>query len=520
LKKTVISAVCTAAFASSLIAAEPVDLAMQSRIRDEGFHHSQVMELASDLVDGIGPRLTGSPNGARASEWTRKRLEELGMSNAHLETWTPFGRGWSYDRVSVRMTAPDVVQLIAIPAAWSPSTNGAVRAKAVKIKLESDADFAAQKGKLAGAIVMLGDTPELKALDKPSFSRLDEKELADIENYSIPGKPRFTPEEYVKRRALRLKRATFLVDEKVAAIVEPGKGLGGGTFVVQQSGSFKRDESLGVPWVVVSTEQYGRMARLIDGGKPVELEVDVHTNLIEDATPANTIAEIPGGDRKDEVVMLGAHLDSWHSGTGATDNAAGVVVAMEAMRILKAIGVTPRRTIRIGLWTGEEQGLLGSEAYVAQHFGARPEPTDPKEKDLPSYMRKSKPAAVVKKPEFAKLSAYFNLDNGTGKIRGIYAQENAAVVPLFQSWLEPLHDLGATAVTMRNTGSTDHISFDAIGLPGFQFIQDPIEYEARTHHTDSDVYERLEREDLMQAAVVMASFVWDAANRTEMMPRK
>jgi hypothetical protein len=514
-----LSAAALLLLATPLFAAEPVDLAMQSRIRDEGFRRSQVMDLASELIDGIGPRLTGSPNAKRANYWARTKLEQLGLQNAHLESWGPFGRGWTYDSVSVRMTAPDVAQLVAIPAAWSPSTEGVVHGRAVKVKLESDADFEKQKGKLAGAIVLLGDMPEVKPQEKAAMERYDAKELADLADYATPGKPRLTREEYVQRRTLRRKRLEFFAAEKAAAVIEPGRGNGGGTFIVQQSGSWKATEPTGVPWVVMSTEQYGRLARLADKNTPVELDLDVKTRFLDDPTQYNTIAEIPGTDKNGEVVMVGAHLDSWHSGTGATDNAAGVVAAMEAVRIIQALGIAPRRTIRIALWTGEEQGLLGSHAYVAQHFGARPEPGDAAEKDLPSSLRKSTGLPVTK-PEYGKISAYFNLDNGTGKIRGIYAQENAAVVPIFTAWLEPLRDLGATTVTMRNTGSTDHVSFDEIGIPGFQFIQDPIEYDTRTHHTDYDVFERLQRDDLMQASVVMASFLWDAANRPEPLPRK
>jgi carboxypeptidase Q len=505
--------------AATLPAADPVDLGMIGRIREEGFRHSQVMSLASDLTDGIGARLTGSPNARKANEWTRAKLEELGLKNAHLESWE-FGRGWSYDAATARMTSPDVVQLSVFPTAWSPSTNGVIRGKVVKVKLEADADYEKQKGKLAGLIVLLGDAPEMKTQDKAALSRLDEKELAGIADYAIPGKPRSTKEEYLQRRNLRRRRLAFFAEEKVLLVIEGGRGPGGGTFNVQQSGSYKPGEDVGVPWVEMATEQYGRLARLADAGKNVEVEAEVRTRFYDDDPKQfNTIAEIPGTDKKDEVVMIGAHLDSWHAGTGATDNGAGVVAAMEAMRILQAIGVPPRRTIRIGLWTGEEQGLLGSQQYVVQHFGSRPEPTDPAEKDLPSSYRKPT-GPFAAKPEQGKISAYFNLDNGTGKIRGIYAQSNAAVFPIFQAWLEPLKDLGATTVTMRDTGSTDHISFDSAGIPAFQFIQDPIEYDTRTHHTNVDTFERLQRDDLMQASVVMATFLWDAANRPELMPRK
>src|SRR5438132_204782 len=309
----------------------------------------------------------------------------------------------------------------------------------------------------------------------------------------------------------------FLAEEKPLAVIVPGGG-DFGNFHVQSAGSFRQGDQYPVPSVVVSDEHYGRLVRLLDAGKQPELELDVKSRYYDNPVVSNTIAEIPGTDKKGEVVMLGAHLDSWHGGTGATDNGAGTIVAMEVMRVLKSLGVAPKRTIRIGLWTGEEEGLLGSRAYVAQHFASRPEPPA-EERDLPSTFRRNTGPLTIK-PEHAKLDGYFNLDNGTGKIRGIYVQESVAVVPIFQPWLDSLKDLGATTITMRNTGGTDHLSFDAVGLPGFQFIQDPVEYSERTHHTTYDVYERLQREDLMQAVVVMATFVWETANRPDMLPRK
>jgi carboxypeptidase Q len=509
-----------AGLTTALFAADTADLGIQTRIRQEGFRNSKVMELASGLMDGVGARLTGSPNLKKANEWTRQQLEDFGLQNAHLESWGPFGRGWSYEVSSVRMVAPDSAELLALPTAWSPSTNGVVRARVVRVKLESDEDLQKEKGKLAGAIVMIGAPVDLKPQDKPALSRYDDKSLSALEQYEMPeARTPAARAEAAKRRTFRRALLPWLITEKVAAIIEPGAGSDGGTFRVQAGGSYKPDESVGVPSVMMSTEQYDRIARLLDRSVPVELEMDIRTRFYDaDPNAYNTVAEIPGTDRKDEVVMIGAHLDSWHGGTGATDNGAGVVATMEAVRILKAIGIAPRRTIRIALWSGEEQGLLGSKAYVTAHFGSRADSTDPKDKDLPSFLRATGP--LTTKPEHAKLSAYFNMDNGTGRIRGIYAQENAAARPIFESWVEPLRDLGVTTVTMRNTGSTDHISFDAVGLPGFQFIQDEVEYMTRTHHTNYDVYERLQRDDLMQAAVVMATFVWEAANRPDMMPRK
>lgn len=504
---------------TALLAADSPDLTMQTRIRQEGLRNSKVMEIASGLMDGIGARLTGSPNMKRANEWTRDQLTGFGLSNAHLESWGPFGRGWSYESCSVRMTAPDIVQLNAIPKAWSPGTSGPLRGKPLKVKLDTTEDLQKQKGKLAGRIVMSSEPTSPKQHETPDFKRYDTKELTDLEQYEITPNQRFTPAEALRRRRFRRELAQFLQDEKVAALIEEGRG-DFGTMIVQASGSQKKEEPQGVPTVTMEAEHYDRIARLLDAGKDVELELDFKTTLYDqDPNAYNTIAEIPGTDRNNEVVMLGAHLDSWHSGTGATDNGAGVVVAMEAVRILKAIGIAPRRTIRIALWSGEEQGLLGSRGYVGQHFGKREEPKDPKQRELPYSLRTEKTPLILE-PENAKLSVYFNLDNGTGRIRGIYAQNNAAARPIFESWIEPLKDLGVTAVTMRDTGSTDHVSFDEIGLPGFQFIQDKIEYDTRTHHTNYDTYERLQKDDLMQAATVMATFVWEAANRAGMMPRK
>ena len=508
-------------------AQERVDLDMVNRIRQEGFRNSKVMDTASHLMDSIGPRLTGSPNMKKANDWTRKQLEEWGLVNAHLESWGPFGRGWSYEECTVRMLAPDTDELVALPVAWTPGTNGPLRAPLVHVKLATDEDLKEQKGKLAGKILLLGDMRDVRPQERALSERYDQKSLAEIEEYEIPGlvprprpgQPPFNRAEFLKRRQFRRTLDKFLLEEKVAAVIEPG-ALDGGTFRVQGiSNGWKPDAPKTFPQVMMAIEHYGRLARLVDRKEDVQIEMNVQTRFYDaDNMAYNTIAEIPGTDKKGEVVMLGGHMDSWHGGTGATDNGAGVAVAMEAVRILQALNVRPKRTIRIALWSGEEQGLLGSRAYAAQHFGSRPEPKggDP---DMPSFLRPST-GPLTLKPEQAKLSAYFNLDNGTGRVRGVYTQENVAVVPIFQAWMEPLKDLGVTTITNRNTSGTDHLSFDAVGLPGFQFVQDEVEYETRTHHTNMDVYERLVREDLMQASVVMACFVYDAAMRDGMMPRK
>ena len=501
---------------------ERVDLEVISRIRYEGFRNSKVMELASGLMDGIGPRLTGSPNLKRANEWTRDQLTSLGLSNAHLESWGPFGRGWANEIVNVRMTSPDVAPLIAYAKAWTPGTNGVLKSKCIRVKIEDQKDFEKYKGKLAGLIAIFGPDPEVKTITQPMFERLGEKELADLGQYQIPSeKPAFRLRQSIKRMQFIRDLNKFLADEKVLAVVDHGYGsFGGGTVFVQSGGSWKTGETAAVPAITVALEQWDRIARLLEQKKDVELELNVTSTFYDDdAMQYNTVAEIPGTDKKDELVMVGAHLDSWHSGTGATDNGAGSVVMMEAMRILKALDVKPRRTVRIGLWTGEEQGLLGSQNYVQQHFGSRPPIDEPDYKGMPTLTRREAGPVTVK-PEQAKVSAYFNVDNGSGKIRGVYLQENEGVAPLFEAWMQPFKDLGMTSLTMRNTGGTDHLSFDAVGIPAFQFIQDPLDYETRTHHSNMDVYDRLQADDLKQAAVIVASFVYNAAMRDSMLPRK
>ncbi|HEY7113281.1 MAG TPA: M20/M25/M40 family metallo-hydrolase [Thermoanaerobaculia bacterium] len=501
-------------------APERIDLDVLTRIRDEGFRHSEVMMLASELMDGVGPRLTGSPNMKMADDWAVSKYSAWGLANAHLEPWGPFGRGWEYEASSVRLLAPDHAELLALPEAWAPGTAGAVRANAFRVTAESKEDLDKYKGKLAGKIVFFGELPEIKTHDKGESARYDDKELAELFEYEIPGRPsRFDREAYRKRRELQRAAGKFFAQEKALALVTPSRREN--ALAVQAAGEgWKTDVAATLPTLVMSAEHFGRIARLLDREIAVELELDVRARFTEGGTTQwNAVAEIPGSDKKGEVVMLGAHLDSWHAGTGATDNGAGSVVMMEAMRILKSLNTAPRRTIRIALWSGEEQGLFGSEAYVADHFATRPPVTDPEQLKLPDFLRK-KTWPITTKPEHAKLAAYFNVDNGTGKIRGIYTEENAAVVPIFESWIVPLRDLGVSTVTMRDTGGTDHESFDGVGLPGFQFIQDEIEYETRTHHTNLDTYERLQREDLMQAAVVVASFAWNAATRPDMLPRK
>jgi carboxypeptidase Q len=516
--------VCFVASAAALWAQEKVDLEAMSRIRYEGFHDSKVMDFATGLMDSIGERLTGSPNMKRANEWTRDQFTAMGLSNSHLEAWGPFGRGWANQYVNARMTSPDIVPLLIYPKAWTPGTNGIITGKCIRVTIEDKKDFDKYKGKLAGMIVVFGADAEVKPITEPPYKRMTDDELSKTAEYQIPGeRPPFRFADFLKRQQFTKDLNQFFADEKVLAVIDHSRGTaGGGTVFVQSGGSYKTGETTTIPQLTMASEHWTRIARLLQQKKDVTLELNV-TNTFYDDDPMqyDTIAEIPGTDKdkKDEVVMLGAHLDSWHAGTGATDNGAGTIVMMEAMRILKALDVKPRRTIRIGLWSGEEEGLLGSQGYVEKHFGSRPHMDDPAMKDAPTLLRREAGDVTVK-PEQAKVSAYFNVDNGTGKIRGIYLQENAAVEPIFEAWMKPFKDLGMTTITMRNTGGTDHQSFDAVGIPGFQFIQDPIEYETRTHHSNMDVYDRLQPEDLKQISVIVAGFVYDAAMRDQMLPRK
>jgi hypothetical protein len=511
---------------------ETLDYGMYQRIRDEGLGHSHVMEYASALDDDIGPRLTGSANLKHANEWTRDQFTAMGCTNAHLEDWGEFGMGWQQLNTWVRMTAPDTAVFIAQAAPWSPATNGAINAPAIWIDIKDAKDLDQYKGKLAGKIVLYGAMRDVPPVDKPLSARLDDAELKKLTEYPLKPRGRDFIEQYMKRLELRRKVGQFLADEHALAVVTPSRdgrdGGGSGGTIFDDSGAgfgweaYQREHANPLPVVVMAIENYGRVYRLLKARVPVTIEMNVDTKFTGDHEHGyDTVAEIPGADQKlkDEVVMVGGHLDSWASGTGATDNGAGTVVAMEVMRILNTLQVKPRRTIRVALWTGEEEGEFGSYGYVKQHFGNVPLSTAPDQLKLPEWIRK--PAGPVQlKPDQQKISGYFNVDNGTGKIRGVYLQENAAIAPIFAQWIEPLKDLGVTTLTMRNTGGTDHEAFDAVGIPGFQFIQDSLDYDSRTHHSNMDTYERLQPQDLAQAAVVEAIFVYNAAMRDQMLPRK
>ncbi len=514
--------------------AESIDLNAYNAIREEGLQHSHVMDYAGGLADGIGPRLTGSPNMAKANAWTRDQLTKMGCVNAHLEDWGEFGIGWQQLNAWVRMTEPDTAVFVAQATPWSPSTNGPVTAQAIAAIVNDENDIAKYKGKLSGKIVLLGAMRDVPVPDKPFFERYTDQDLKDLESLPVRGVDpdmQARIDRYVKRTKLTSKLLPFLIEEKVAGVIVPsrdGRNGGGTGIIFDDNGAalgrtpYHRDTAVPFPVVVAQIESYGRVFRLLENHVPVTIEMNVETRFTGDHEHGfDTVAEIPGTDPrlKDEVVMVGGHLDSWIAGTGATDNGAGSVVALEVMRILNSLKVKPRRTIRIALWSGEEEGLFGSKGYVTQHFGSFPLSTAPDQMELPEFLRK--PGGPLElKPEQKLISAYFNVDNGTGRIRGIYTQGNAAVDSIFAQWMAPLRDLGVTTITNRNTGGTDHLSFDDVGIPGFQFIQDPMDYETRTHHSNMDTYERLQPADLKQIAVVEAIFVYNAAMREQMIPRK
>jgi len=523
--------VCLAIWAAS---PEKVDLSVLNRIKTEAFEHSKVMDTAFYLTDVYGPRLTGSPNIQQAGDWAVKTMTGWGLSNAKLEPWGPFGRGWSCTRFVAMMKEPEFQPLIGFAQPWSPGTNGEVTGEPILAVITRAEDLEKYKGKLRGKIVLIAAPHASELSTTPLSHRFTDEELAQAETAPDPamGNPAgvplgFTPGPIIPQgprggnaaggrggrqdqaggppnrenmRRFRSQLNQFLADEGVLVVLRPGTGPDGGTVMGSAAGSQTPNEALPPPSVILTNEHYNRIVRLLEKKIPVTLDFDIQAKFTDPADSFNVTAEIPGSDPNAGIVMLGAHFDSWSGGTGATDNGAGSAVAMEAIRILKAVNVKMARTVRIGLWTAEEQGLLGSRAYVKEHFA---DPTDMK-----------------LKPEQAKVSAYYNLNNGSGRIRGIYIQDNDMMRPIFQAWMEPLRDLGATTLTIRNTGSTDHMSFDAVGIPAFQFLQDPLEYGTRTHHSNMDLYDHLQAGDLEQASAVMAWVVYNTASRGEMLPRK
>ena len=516
-------------------AVEKLDLTMYARIREEGLRHSHVMQFAEALNDGIGPRLTGSLNMAKANAWTRDTLTKIGLENARLEDWGEFGMGWQQVNTWVRMVSPDAEPMWAQAAPWSPATNGPVSGEVVCIDLAKTPTLDSYIGKLKGKIVLLGAVRPTPDITDPLFHRYTDAELKGMESSPVPLQPGVQPNRDALTARMKLSQARTeavkkMAAEGVIAILTPSRGSsgGGGTGIIfddngadlAQSAQ-KRENAVAVPNAVMMIEHYNRLVRMVQNHVPVTLEVNIDAKFTGDHEHGyNTVAEIPGTDPKlkEQVVMVGGHLDSWISGTGATDDGAGSAVAMEAVRILKALDIKPRRTIRIALWSGEEQGIYGSQGYAKQHFGTFAEPTPPEPANLPVYMRRK--GALTTTKEWETLDAYYNLDNGTGRVRGVYTQENLPIGLIFAQWIAPLKDLGVSTISYQNTGGTDHLSFDAMGLPGFQFIQDPMDYDTRTHHSDMDTVDRLHAPDLAQAAVVEAIFLYNTSERDQMMPRK
>ncbi len=501
-------------FALCICAQDKADLAAIHRIKTEAFQNSKVMDHAFYLTDVYGPRLAGSPAYQAAGEWVRKQLMEWGLANPHFEKFQ-FGRGWTCSRFSAHLKEPSYAPLIGYARPWSPGTNGAVSGEAVLANIKAEADFEKFKGKLKGKMVLVDNPRDLAMPFEPPAKRdtaADLIEIAKAPDPSMPlGFPRARPRgpdgrppampNFAAAAQLRNKINKFLADEGVAVAVFIGDRGDGGVVRGSAQGSRDPKDPVPPPSVLLAPEHYNRIARLIERKVPVTLEFDIQARFQDETQDTfNVIADLPGTDKKDEIVLLGAHLDSWTGGTGAADDAAGCAIMMEAMRVLKTLDLKMRRTVRIGLWAAEEQGLLGSRAYVKEHLADR--------------------ETMALKPEHSKISAYYNVDNGAGRIRGIYLQGNDMLRPVFEAWLEPFKDLGADTVTIRNTTGTDHLSFDAVGIPGFQFIQDPLDYGSRVHHTNMDVYDRLPASDLMEASALVASLAYETANRGEMLARK
>jgi len=526
-------------FSVTALAQDEPDLAAVYQIKQEAFQGSQIEDTLFYLTDVHGPRLTRSPGYMAAARWAVEKLAEWGLANPRLETWGEFGRGWSYSRLSLHMLEPVATPLHGVPLAWCSGTDGPVSGETILAPLDAERgdpeklasaieDYTVKhRGRLKGKMVLMSPAREFEPPTEPATERLDREALEELAEapepmalppFEWPMKEMPSDPEVLHRMyedapvalshaywrqvaETREKLTRFFLEEGVTAVLSADSRGDGAILFAEGGTAYRAGVPVPPPSIVIAPEQYNRMVRLVEKGFPVRVEIDLSARFHDESLEgSNVIAEIPGGRKKDEIVMLGAHLDSWHAGTGAADNAAGSAVVMEAARILTALPLEMDRTVRLALWDGEEQGLYGSLAYVENHF--------------------ADPMTMKLKPEHAKLSAYFNVDNGSGKIRGIYLQQNDRVRPVFEAWLKPFADLGATTITIRNTTGTDHQSFDGVGLPGFQFIQDPLDYGSRTHHSDIDVHDHIEESDLMQAAAILASFVYHAATREEMLPRK
>ena len=551
MKRTIIALAVAAAAASFPIgaASEKIDYDAISRIKAQGLNpaNSQVMDISSWLTDVHGPRLTGSPNIQKAAEWAAAKLTEWGLQHVALEPWgdrNGFDRGWANEKFYMAAVSPQAFPIPGTPTGWSPGTNGLVRGDVVLVTETTQEDLQKYAGKLKGKWILAQPAPDVAAFWSAPATRTTPEELERMELAANPG-PEFgvANPNAAGRGGGRgnfgqpgFNRNDWFRSEGAAGLLSTAP-RGHGIYVI--GGNRATDPASAIPQISIPAEQYGRLARMLAKNVPVTIEADIKNTYTSNPPMFNVVGELPGTDKADEVVMLGAHFDSWHASTGATDNAAGSAAMMEAMRILKQSGVKLRRTVRIALWTGEEQGLIGSREYVKAHFAAC---NDPAPAGRGTGAPPAAPAAApggpqppagqrgggrggcqtgyTFKPEHAKFAGYFNIDNGTGAIRGVYLQQNDAVAPIFREWMEPFRSIGMTSLTIRNTGGTDHGSYDAVGLPGFQFIQDEVEYDTMTHHTNLDSYERLQPGDMMKNATIAASFAYLAANRDEKLPRK
>ena len=496
---------------------ENVDSAAVARIQDEGMNRSQLMSILGYVADSYGPRLSWSPSYLKAASWARKQLATWGLQNVHLEGATPLGRGWSLKSFSAQVVEPQMFPLIAFPKAWTPGT-GSISGDAIYFEAETDSALRTYRGKLHGKFVLLSEPRDLKPHFKPDAWRVADSSLLKLADAGIDNRQRRfrgIPGDRRAQAILNFQKWELCEKEGAAAVLTISSGDGGNIFVssatipahpdtpfTRRASAYSAKAPKILPQLAVGAEHYNRLVRLLKKGERVKIEMELDVAFTKEDSLYNIVAELPGTDLRDEIVMIGAHFDSWHGGTGATDNGTGSAVCLEAMRILKTLGLQPKRTIRIGLWGGEEEGLLGSRAYVTQHFADRGE------------------VSATKKPEYEKFSVYFNNDNGSGKVRGVYMQGSEAVRPIFRAWLEPFVKMDASTLSLSNTGGTDHLSFDAVGLPGFQFIQDDLDYFTRTHHSTMDVYDRAQEDDLKQASVIMAAFAYNAAMRDEKFPRK
>ena len=552
-------------FGLAQMAAEKVDTMLINQIKEEGLKKSQVMDILSTLSDIYGPRLAGSPDYKEAGVWMTQKLKSLGLQNVHYETSAPLAKGWALKKFYANATQPKAFPITAYPKAWSPGIKGPVAADVVFLSAMNDEELNAYKGKVKGKIVLVSSLQPVNAHFEAEGRRLTDTELLRMANAGEfgggrGGNPfgRMNPAardsmmrvrikqmfpdlddaaivRMIAEQSMVSKKLEFCLNEGALVALDAGRGDGGTLFVAsaavpqpaaapQQAGAPRADRINAydptapqiVPQVTVAAEQYNRLARMIQKGQKVRMEMAFDVAWTPADSSFNIIAEIPGTDLKDQVVMMGGHFDSWHSGTGACDDGTGVAAVVEAVRILKALNLQPRRTIRIGLWAAEEEGLIGSRFYVTQHFGEMVGGGG----GTGGGMFGGGGGELKLKPEHEKLSVYFNHDNGSGKFRGIYLQGNEAARPIFRAWFAPFASMGASTISLSNTGGTDHLSFNTVGLPGFQFIQDPLEYDTRVHHSNADVFDRVQADDMKQAATIMAAFAYQAAMRDEMFPRK